>query len=90
METFILGILKKIETLQPGVITYAEKTEHWIEISVSNLNLYTNNERFLTLRNAWHKAGKAKGFNIIFVCGWIPSEEKLVKLSESGNLILNI
>ena len=89
IESFILSILKKIEESWPGVICYAYKTGNapmthvWWEVSVSD-------KRFKTLTNAWHKAAKAQGHKIIFVCGWKPTEEKLVKLAEEDNLILNV
>ncbi len=96
IESFILSILKKVESMKEGVIAYAYKTGNapmthtWWEISVSDFDLYMNDKRFKTLTNAWHKAGVAMGHKIIFVCGWIPTEEKLVKLAEENNLILNI
>lgn len=93
IEKFILNILKKIESLQDGVIAYAYKTPTtytWWEISVSDYELYAHDKRFKTLTNAWYKAAMAQGHKIIFVCGWMPTEEKLAKLAEEDNLILNI
>lgn len=96
IETFILNILKKIESLQDGVIAYAYKTGNapmthtWWEVSVSDFDLYMNNPRFKALSKAWHKAAEAQGNKIVFVCGWIPTEEKLAKLAEEDNLILNV
>lgn len=96
IEKFILNILKKIESLQDGVIAHAYKTGNymtsniWWEISVSDFELYAKNKRFKTLTKAWHKVAKSYGFEIIFVCGWMPTEQKLVKLAEDGNLILNV
>ena len=94
IEKFILNILKKIENLQDGVIAYAHKTGNvpmthiWWEISVSDYELYMHDKRFRTLKNAWYKVALAQGHKIIFVCGWIPTEQKLAKLSEEDNLIL--
>ena len=96
IESFILSILKKIEESWPGVICYAYKTGNapmtcvWWEVSVSDFDLYMHDKRFKTLTNAWHKAAKAQSHKIIFVCGWKPTEEKLVKLAEEDNLILNM
>lgn len=96
IEKFILNILKKIESLKDGVIAYAHKTGNvtmthtWWEISVSDYELYMHDKRFKALTNAWHKAALAQGYKIIFVCGWMPTEEKLAKLAEEDNLILNI
>ena len=96
IESFILSILKKVESMKEGVVAYSYKignapmTHVCWEISVSDFDLYMNDKRFKTLSNAWHKAAKAKGHKIIFVCGWMPTEEKLVKLMEEDNLILNV
>jgi len=96
IESFILSILKKVESMKEGVVAYSYKTGNapmthvWWEISVSDFDLYMNDKRFKALSNAWHKAAKAKGHKIIFVCGCIPTEEKLVKLMEEDNLILNV
>lgn len=95
-ENFILNILKKIESLKEGVIAYSYKTGNesmsniWWEVSISDYNLYMNDRRFKALSNAYHKAAKQQGFKLIFVCGWIPSENKLIDLAENDNLILNI
>lgn len=96
IEDFILNILKKIEEIDEGSIAYAYKTgnapmtEVYWEISVSNSYFYMNNKRFKTLTKAWYKSARARGEKIIFVCGWKPSEEKLVKLADENNLILNV
>lgn len=96
IENFILSILKKVEGMKEGVIAYAYKTGNapmthtWWEISVSDFDLYMNDKRFKTLSAAWRKAAKAQGEKIIFVCGWMPTEEKLAKLADEDNLILNV
>ena len=96
IEKFILSILKKVERMKEGVVAYSYKTGKtpmthvWWEISVSDFDLYMNDKGFKTLSNAWHKAAKVKGHKIIFVCGWMPTEEKLAKLADEDNLILNI
>lgn len=96
VEEFILKILKKIESLKEGVVAYAyqdsnaPKTYFWWTISVSDIELYSSDKRFKNLTNAWHKVALSKGWRIVFVCGWMPTEEKLAKLAEEENLILNI
>lgn len=96
IESFILSILKKVESLKDGVIAYGYKsgnepmTHTWWEISVSDFDLYMNDKRFKNLSKAWHAAAKQQGHKIIFVCGWMPTEEKLAKLAEKDNLILNV
>lgn len=96
IESFILSILRKVESLKDGVIAYSYKsgnapmTHTWWEISVSDFDLYMNDKRFKNLSKAWHTAAKQQGHKIIFVCGWMPTEEKLAKLAEEDNLILNV
>lgn len=96
IERFLLNILKKIESLKPGVIAYSTKIGNdsgistWYEISISDFDLYMNDKRLKVLIKAWHIAAKARGEKIIFVCGWVPTEEKLVNLMKKNNLILNI
>lgn len=96
IEGLILSILKKVESMQDGLIAYAYKTGNepmthtWWEISVSDFEFYMHDKRFKALSSAWHEAAKAQGEKLIFVCGWKPTEEKLVKLAEEDNLILNV
>jgi len=96
IEKFILNVIKKIESLKEGIVVYSYKTGNtpmtyiWWEVSISDFDLYMNSKRFKTLSNAWYKAAKAQGFKLIFVCGWIPSEKKLIDLAENNNLILNV
>lgn len=95
-EKFILSVLKKIESLKDGVIAYAYKTGNatmthtWWEVSVSDFDLYMNDKRFKNLSNAWHKAAIVHNVRLVFVCGWVPTEERLSKLADENNLILNI
>ena len=90
-DAFVLSILKKIESLKEGVISYSTfSKDGYYEISVSDFDMYMKDKRFKILTTAWHKASLALGFKIVFVCGWIPTEKKLVELSEQNNLILNI
>ena len=95
-ESFLLSVVKKIESLKDGIISYGcltgniDMTYTWWQISVSDYDLYMHDERFKRLSRAWYKAALAKGFKLIFVCGWVPSEEKLLKLAEEDNLILSI
>lgn len=95
-ESFLLSVVKKIESLKDGIISYGyltgniDMTYTWWQISVSDYDLYMHDERFKRLARAWHKIAESKGFKLIFVCDWIPKEEKLVKLAEEGNLILNV
>lgn len=86
---FLLSILRKIENLQNGIFTYAYETKVWWEISVSDYNFYTSSE-FRKFTKVWHKLANKKGIKILFVCGWIPTEETLMKLANEDNLIINI
>lgn len=95
IENFVLGIIKKIETMNNGVIAFAYKagnfpmTHVWYEIAVSDYDFYSGDKRFKTLTSAWSKAAKAQGKKIIFVCRR-PIEKQLANLASEGNLILNI
>lgn len=95
IENFVFGIVKKIEAIKDGVIAFAYKagnspmTHVWYEIAVSDYDFYSGDKRFKTLTSAWHKAAKAQGKEIIFVCR-TPKEKQLEKLASEGNLILNI
>ena len=92
----IKSVLRDIEKLDESVFCYARmvynepKTHCWLQISVSKFEFYMHNEDFKKLCTKWHKVFKNLGVNLIFVCGWVPSEEKLVELSKENNLILNI
>lgn len=92
---FLMSILTKIDTLREGMISYAylsgnaPMTYTWWEIACSDINMYLNDSRFKALTKAWHKAGKARGMKIIFVA-CTPSEEKLSKLLENDNLLMNV
>lgn len=94
MECFILNIVKKIESLRDGVLSYAYKAENsdgtnkrW-EVVCSDLDMYLNDKRFDALRRAWGKAAKARGQKIIFI-GRNPNEKILNDLLEEDNLIMN-
>lgn len=92
---FIKKILLTIETINKNVIAYCylegnvNKTYTWWEISVSDFEWYLHDETFKKLRDKWHELGRKRGMKIIFVsCS--PKEERLVKLAEDYNLIMNI
>lgn len=96
MKKLLLNIVCKIESLKDGVIAYAYRNgnatmtfQHW-EVSVSDFDLYMNDKHFKTLCEAWRKAAEAKGEKLIFVCGWVPTEEKLLELANNDNLIMDI
>ena len=89
-EKFILGVLKKIESLSEGIIAFAYKAKNnWWEIAVSDFDLYSGDKRFKALSQAWHKAMNAQGKKVIFVCR-TPKEKQLAKLATENNLILNL
>lgn len=95
MKHFILNIVKKIETLNPDLFVYAYRsgnvpmTNVWWQISVSDYNFYKS-EQFSNFCRVWHKVAKTRGLKIIFVCGWIPKEEELIRLTEENNLIMTL
>lgn len=96
MKKLLLNIVRKIESLKDGVIAYAYRSgnatmtfQYW-EVSVSDFDLYMNDKHFKMLCEAWRKAAEAKGEKLIFVCGWVPTEEKLLELANNDNLIIDI
>jgi hypothetical protein len=95
-EDFILSVIKKIETMQEGIIAYGFFTGNldmsytWYQINVSDYNFYMKDERFKKMSTVWHKAAKARGFLLVFVMGWYPKEQNLLELADKNNLILNI
>lgn len=93
--TFIQRILSAIEKLKDGVIAYsyldgnAPMTWTWWIVSVSDYDLVFSS-KFKKISQAWHESARKRSIKLIFVCGWKPTEEKLAKLAEEDNLILNI
>lgn len=92
---FIRGVLAKCESLRPGVIAYAyqngnvSKTHVWMEVCVSDLDMYFRDERFRKLTQVWYRVAARMGLGLIF-CYCNPKEEKLASLAEQNNLIMNI
>lgn len=86
----ILTIIKQVECIDPTLFVYGYQTANWWEISVSNFEFYLHNETFRKIVNQWYNIAKSKGIKVVFVCGWKPTEERLVKLMNENNLILNI
>lgn len=92
---FIQSILAKCESMRPGVIAFAYQngnatgTHKWIEVCVSDFDLYSQDQRFKTLRKAWYKVAEKQHIRLVFAfCS--PKEKKLCELAESGNLLMNI
>lgn len=89
IENFILKILKKIESIDSNVFTYAYKVKQgWYEVSVSEFDFYFKNEHFKRLSKAWRASMNKMGHKIVFVCSGVPSEKKLVSLLNDDNLIM--
>ena len=92
---FIQAVLAKCESLRPGVIAYAYQnanvggTYSWMEICVSDLDMYFNDARFRALRRAWVKVAEKQRFKLVFCC-CSPKEKRLAELAQNGNLIMNI
>lgn len=94
IENFILNIIRKIESLDDSVIAYAyqesneSKTHTWWEIACDNVDMYLKDERFKMLKEACYKTVGSQGVKIIFVA-CEAKEEKLIKLLEENNLLIN-
>lgn len=92
---FIQFVLAKCESLRPGVIAYAYQnanstgTYRWMEVCVSDLDMYFNDVRFRALRRAWSKIAEKQRFKLVF-CYCNPKEKRLAELAQSGNLLMNV
>lgn len=92
----ILTIIKQVERIDTTLFVYGyqianePRTRMWWEISVSSFEFYMHNETFRKIANQWCNIAKSKGIKVIFVCGWKPTEKRLVELMNENNLILNI
>lgn len=92
----IKKILSQIEELDDSLFCYAtmvsngNNSHYWYQISVSQFEFYMHDERFKALSQKWHKVCQNMKIPIIFVCGWKPTEEKLLQLANEDNLILNV
>lgn len=92
----IKTIISQIEELDDSLFCYAtmvsngNNSRYWYQISVSQFEFYMHDERFKALSQKWHKVCQNMKIPIIFVCGWKPTEEKLLQLANEDNLILNV
>lgn len=93
-NNFILTIIKAIER-KFGVISWGyedsnlDKSVCWWFICINDYEVYTSNEDFKKMTNAYFTIGKKRGIKIIFsFCK--ENENKLYKMSEENNLIMNI
>lgn len=95
IEKFLLSVIKNIEKKYPQLFVYAymngnESMDYsWWEVSVSSYLVYSEDD-FKRLSRRFSNIAKSQGEKVIFVCSWVPDEEKLVRLSNDNNLILNI
>lgn len=92
---FIKKILSMIEKLKEGVIAHSyldgnvPKSYTWWIVSISDFDLYFEDVRFKSLSKVWHNAASKRRIRLVF-CFCKLTEEKLVKLLEEDNLILNV
>lgn len=82
--------MREIQAMDDELFVYTHCEDAWLEVSVSQFEFYMHDEKFKACKDKWGKVFEKMGLKLIFVCGWMPTEEKLVKLSEENNLILNI
>ncbi len=82
-------MLKDIEKLDKELFVYASLENFFIQVSVSRFDFYMYNEDFKKVCNKWRVVFDKMGLKVIFVCGWVPKEEKLVELMNKNSLILN-
>lgn len=92
MKSSVLNIIKtmmrEIEAMDNELFVYAYFEKEWLQVSVSDFEFYMHDERFKTCRNKWHKVFSKMGLTVVYVCGWVPSEEKLLALAKENNLII--
>ena len=90
-ESFIFTLVKDTEK-RWGCLCWASRNSNssgsnkWWDICIDDWELYTSEEYKQWIKE-WRD--KANGIGLLF-CYCNPSEEKLLKLSEEGNLIMNI
>lgn len=82
-------MLKDIEKLDKELFVYASLESFFIQVSVSKPNFYMYDEDFKKVCKKWKTVFNKMGLKVIFVCGWVPKEEKLVELMNKNSLILS-
>ena len=85
----IKAMLRDIEKLDKSLFVYAHLEQPWIEVSVSKFEFYMHDEEFKKTCAKWRTILNKMGVKVVFVCGWVPKEERLVELAENNNLILS-
>lgn len=85
----IKAMLKDIEKLDKELFVYASLESFFIQVSVSKPNFYMYDEDFKKVCKKWKTVFNKMGLKVIFVCGWVPKEEKLVELMNKNSLILS-
>lgn len=92
-EKFLIEILRKIESLDKEVLTYAYKVKpdtsphEWWEISVSSAELYCS-DHFNKLTSAWYKIARIKKIGLLFVFRLNTSEELLLRFNERSLIMI--
>lgn len=84
----IKAMLRDIEKMDSELFVYASIEDAWIQVSVSSFEFYMHDEAFKKTCNKWRAVIKKMGLKVVFVCGWIPKEEKLLELANKNNLII--
>lgn len=81
-------MIREIQAMDDELFVYAHLDQPWIEVSVSKFEFYMHNEEFKKTCVKWRTILNKMGLKVVFVCGWVPKEEVLVKLAEQNNLII--
>lgn len=89
MNKLLLTLLKKIETIQEGIIAYSYKDENWWIVAVSDYDFYRSNPQFLQLKESWRKVFSGKNQKIVYVFR-AANEKILENLAEHNNLIMSL
>lgn len=80
--------MREIEAIDNELFVYAYFEKYWLQVSVSDFEFYTQNDKFKDCRKKWCKIFEKIGLKVVYVCGWVPSEEKLMALANENNLII--
>lgn len=89
----LLKIVRTIEKLKPGIISWAFVNKNnpkfsFINVCISDYDFYLHDARFRKLKDAWHLAFFKKRKPLIF-CYCNPIENDLLKLAEDNNLVMD-
>lgn len=84
----IKTMMREIEAMDDKLFVYAHCEKNWVEVSVSDFEFYMHDEGFKTCCKKWHKVFDKMKLKVVYVCGWVSTEKKLLALANENNLII--